>query len=100
MQVGDTSPDVDPKLLKAAFNVTQQLIVDGKLLAGHDISDGGLATAVSWQGRAHGERAMYGLALLATCICRRRFFPLCLYSAISSKCEPLFLPHPCVVALS
>ncbi|KAL4423911.1 hypothetical protein ABPG75_001212 [Micractinium tetrahymenae] len=46
MQVGDASPDVDPKVLKAAFNVTQQLIADGKLLAGHDISDGGIVTAV------------------------------------------------------
>lgn len=47
VQVGDASPDVDPKVLKAAFNVTQQLIADGKLLAGHDISDGGIVTAVS-----------------------------------------------------
>ncbi|PSC73466.1 putative phosphoribosylformylglycinamidine chloroplastic mitochondrial [Micractinium conductrix] len=46
MQVGDASPDVEPKLLKAAFNTTQQLLEEGKLLAGHDISDGGIVTAV------------------------------------------------------
>lgn len=44
--MGEASPDVDPALLKAAFNTTQQLLGQGKLLAGHDISDGGLATAV------------------------------------------------------
>lgn len=46
LQVGDASPDVEPKLLKAAFNTTQQLLEEGKLLAGHDISDGGIVTAV------------------------------------------------------
>ncbi len=45
-QVGDASPDVDPALLKAAFNVTQSLIADGCVLAGHDVSDGGLAVAL------------------------------------------------------
>ena len=45
-QVGEASPDVDPTQLKAAFNTTQQLIEEGKLLAGHDISDGGIVTAV------------------------------------------------------
>jgi phosphoribosylformylglycinamidine synthase len=51
-QIGDTSPDVDPAVLKAAFNATQQLIGESKLLAGHDISDGGIATTVCvplWQ---------------------------------------------------
>ncbi|KAI7838801.1 hypothetical protein COHA_007416 [Chlorella ohadii] len=46
MQVGEASPDVDPALLKAAFNATQQLVEQGKLLAGHDISDGGIVTTV------------------------------------------------------
>lgn len=46
LQIGQSSPDVDPQLLKAAFNATQQLIEEGKLLAGHDISDGGMATTV------------------------------------------------------
>jgi len=44
--VGEASPDVDPALLKAAFNATQQLVEQGKLLAGHDISDGGIVTTV------------------------------------------------------
>lgn len=42
-QQGNDSPDLEhPQTLKAAFNVTQQLLSEGKLLAGHDISDGGL----------------------------------------------------------
>lgn len=42
-QQGNDSPDVDdPQAMKRAFNVTQQLLKDGKLLAGHDVSDGGL----------------------------------------------------------
>ncbi|EFN52340.1 hypothetical protein CHLNCDRAFT_139160 [Chlorella variabilis] len=45
-QVGDACPDVDPALLGAAFNATQRLIAEGRLLAGHDISDGGIATAI------------------------------------------------------
>jgi phosphoribosylformylglycinamidine synthase len=47
VQVGDACPDVDPVLLGAAFKTTQNLIAEGRLLAGHDISDGGIATAVS-----------------------------------------------------
>lgn len=43
MQIGNESPDVDdPKLLKRAFHVLQQLITDDLILAGHDRSDGGL----------------------------------------------------------
>jgi phosphoribosylformylglycinamidine synthase len=46
-QVGDRSPDVDdPKLLKRAFRAVQGLIAQGKILAGHDRSDGGLITAL------------------------------------------------------
>lgn len=45
-QLGSDCPDVAPALLKAAFNTTQQLLADGKLLAGHDVSDGGLITTV------------------------------------------------------
>ena len=42
-QVGNESPDVeDFASLKAAFNVTQDLVKGGKLLSGHDRSDGGL----------------------------------------------------------
>ncbi len=45
-QVGDQSPDVDPVVLKRAFETTQQLLGEGKIHAGHDVSDGGLVTTV------------------------------------------------------
>ncbi|XP_036143975.1 phosphoribosylformylglycinamidine synthase isoform X3 [Monomorium pharaonis] len=46
-QLGNDAPDVeDVQALKNAFNATQRLIVDGKVLAGHDISDGGLITCL------------------------------------------------------
>ena len=46
-QVGDESPDVDnPETLKAAFNAIQKLISENLILAGHDISDGGLITTL------------------------------------------------------
>lgn len=46
-QQGNDSPDIDrPDVLKNAFNATQKLIKDGKILAGHDISDGGLVTCL------------------------------------------------------
>ena len=35
-----------PAVLKAAFEVTQSLITEGRVLAGHDVSDGGLAVAL------------------------------------------------------
>jgi phosphoribosylformylglycinamidine synthase len=42
-QIGDESPDIeDPGLLKKAFVATQRLIEEGLVLAGHDVSDGGL----------------------------------------------------------
>lgn len=42
-QIGNDTPDIQkPAVLKSAFTVTQSLLADGKLLAGHDISDGGL----------------------------------------------------------
>ena len=42
-QVGDESPDVDDsEALKRAFNLVQDLISQDLILAGHDISDGGL----------------------------------------------------------
>ncbi|NIO30190.1 MAG: phosphoribosylformylglycinamidine synthase, partial [Gemmatimonadetes bacterium] len=45
-QLGDETPDIeDPALLKRAFNAVQELIEEGLILAGHDISDGGLITA-------------------------------------------------------
>eukprot|EP00271_Cylindrocystis_brebissonii_P003745 TRINITY_DN15006_c0_g1_i1.p1 TRINITY_DN15006_c0_g1~~TRINITY_DN15006_c0_g1_i1.p1 ORF type:complete len:1505 (-),score=313.27 TRINITY_DN15006_c0_g1_i1:907-5385(-) len=46
-QVGQDSPDVDDlQLLKRAFNVVQVLIERRLISAGHDVSDGGLLTAV------------------------------------------------------
>jgi len=55
-QLGDTVPDVDsPEDLKAFFAAIQRLNADGKLLAYHDRSDGGLfATLVemAFAGRA------------------------------------------------
>eukprot|EP01025_Chloroclados_australasicus_P008169 TRINITY_DN1283_c0_g1_i2.p1 TRINITY_DN1283_c0_g1~~TRINITY_DN1283_c0_g1_i2.p1 ORF type:complete len:1144 (-),score=144.19 TRINITY_DN1283_c0_g1_i2:439-3681(-) len=45
-QIGDKSPDVDVKLLKKAFLITQDLISNNKILAGHDISDGGIAVSL------------------------------------------------------
>ncbi|HEY0975743.1 MAG TPA: phosphoribosylformylglycinamidine synthase [Solimonas sp.] len=42
-QVGDVAPDLEsPERLKAAFESIQQLNADGRLLAYHDRSDGGL----------------------------------------------------------
>ncbi|MEJ2193093.1 MAG: phosphoribosylformylglycinamidine synthase [Nitrospirota bacterium] len=46
-QVGEESPDVeDARLLRGAFRAVQALIRDGRIRAGHDRSDGGLATAL------------------------------------------------------
>ena len=45
-QIGDVSPDVDAPVLESAFRVTQGLVKAGTLLAGHDISDGGLITTI------------------------------------------------------
>ena len=46
-QMGDKSPDVeDGKLLKKTFAVVQQMIADNLISAGHDRSDGGLATTL------------------------------------------------------
>ncbi len=46
-QVGDESPDVDdPKMLQRAFYAIQKLMSENLILAGHDISDGGLITTL------------------------------------------------------
>jgi phosphoribosylformylglycinamidine synthase len=46
-QVGRESPDLDdPALLRRAFEVVQELLDRDLVLAGHDVSDGGLATAL------------------------------------------------------
>ncbi len=42
-QLGDEAPDLDdPQALAAAFNTIQSLLAEDRLLAMHDISDGGL----------------------------------------------------------
>ncbi|HYF57536.1 MAG TPA: phosphoribosylformylglycinamidine synthase [Burkholderiaceae bacterium] len=41
-QVGDAVPDVDPATLAACFGAVQRLNAEGRLLAVHDRSDGGL----------------------------------------------------------
>ena len=47
-QIGDESPDVDDaQLLKRAFYAVQELIAENLVLAGHDRSDGGLATTLA-----------------------------------------------------
>jgi phosphoribosylformylglycinamidine synthase len=44
-QLGDKSPDVDkPEILKNAFLAIQKLLSENLILAGHDISDGGIIT--------------------------------------------------------
>jgi phosphoribosylformylglycinamidine synthase len=46
-QLGNTTPDVDsPEILKGFFNAMQTLVREQKLIAYHDISDGGLFTTV------------------------------------------------------
>ena len=46
-QLGNETPDVDsPEVLKGFFNAMQTLVRDEKLIAYHDISDGGLFTTV------------------------------------------------------
>nr|DBA18955.1 TPA: hypothetical protein GDO54_014845 [Pyxicephalus adspersus] len=46
-QLGDKSPDLDyPQMLVSCFQVTQGLIRDRRLSAGHDVSDGGLITSL------------------------------------------------------
>ncbi|KAJ4452147.1 hypothetical protein ANN_03665 [Periplaneta americana] len=46
-QLGDDVPDLDePTVLKQAFIATQKLIRASKVIAGHDISDGGIITCL------------------------------------------------------
>ncbi len=46
-QIGDKSPDLDdPQLLTRTFIAVQKLVEDELILAGHDRSDGGLATTL------------------------------------------------------
>ncbi|MCX7988720.1 MAG: phosphoribosylformylglycinamidine synthase [Thermodesulfovibrio sp.] len=46
-ELGNECPDLeDPELLKKAFNIIQTLIDRNLIIAGHDISDGGIITAL------------------------------------------------------
>ncbi|XP_053121790.1 phosphoribosylformylglycinamidine synthase [Hemicordylus capensis] len=46
-QLGDVSPDLDsPSTLVSCFRVTQDLLRDAVISAGHDVSDGGLLTCM------------------------------------------------------
>lgn len=45
-QVGADSPDCNMATLRAAFEVTQKLVHSGRVLSGHDVSDGGAAVTV------------------------------------------------------
>lgn len=46
-QLGDNTPDLEnPMALREAFDITQNLIADGKLTSAHDVSDGGVITCI------------------------------------------------------
>lgn len=45
-QIGDESPDVNVSHLKSMYEVTQSCIAQGRISAGHDISDGGIAVTL------------------------------------------------------
>lgn len=46
-QLGDEAPDLDHvETFDAAFRITQELLVQGLIMSGHDISDGGLITTI------------------------------------------------------
>ncbi|MBI4826773.1 MAG: phosphoribosylformylglycinamidine synthase [Nitrospirae bacterium] len=45
-QLGSDAPDVNPVLLRKAFNAVQDFISRGLILSGHDRSDGGLITTL------------------------------------------------------
>lgn len=57
-QLGDASPDVTTASLKAMWEVTQGLISKGHIAAGHDISDGGIATTLCEMAFAGGCSAL------------------------------------------
>eukprot|EP00808_Paulinella_micropora_P001005 g57156.t1 len=44
--LGDISPDMDPKAAQAMFNLVRALRDAQEVLAGHDVSDGGLVTCL------------------------------------------------------
>ena len=46
-QIGDTAPDIEPKTLKKFFDVVTKLKREGRILAYHDRSDGGLLATLA-----------------------------------------------------
>ncbi len=58
-RVGQTCPDVqDAACFRKTFNILQQLIAEDKILAGHDISAGGLITTLLEMNFANTESGM------------------------------------------
>jgi hypothetical protein len=55
-QIGSDCPDVDPAMLKAMWNAVQAGVKQGMISAGHDISDGGIATTLLEMAFAGEER--------------------------------------------
>ncbi len=45
-QIGVSVPDVDINVFIDSFNAVQQLILEGKIIAGHDVSAGGMITTL------------------------------------------------------
>ena len=55
-EVGDEVPDMDDiEAFKNAWEATQQLVKDGKISAGHDVSDGGQSFPY-WKWPSHPPR--------------------------------------------
>ncbi|GAB4239717.1 MAG: phosphoribosylformylglycinamidine synthase [Ekhidna sp.] len=44
--MGDRTPDANPEMVDKTFNAIQDLIKKGKIIAGHDVSAGGLITTL------------------------------------------------------
>ena len=45
-KIGNNTPQPDAQVVLKAFGLTQELIQDGQILAGHDVSSGGLITSL------------------------------------------------------
>lgn len=74
-KIGSQAPDVtDCAYFAKAFEAVQQLVREGKLLAGHDISAGGLITAaleMCFPNREGGFRSVLPLANTALLFCEK-----------------------------
>ncbi|MDR1027157.1 MAG: phosphoribosylformylglycinamidine synthase [Rickettsiales bacterium] len=51
--IGSSAPDVDPKRFAKVFQAVQKMVKDGIIMAGHDISEGGLITTILEMTFAH-----------------------------------------------